>query len=91
MAFLGPSVQLENLGSGAFSTYKKDVMKLKAKTDFLTTESACHIMTSHAAFNMSSITEHSGGSSNKTSEELFYINDASSGAELLINLCHAPI
>lgn len=56
MAFISPLVELENLGD-AFSTYKKDVMKLKAKTDFLTTDSACHIMTKHAAFNMSSITE----------------------------------
>jgi len=55
LAFLGPTVELENLD--AFSTYKKDVMKLKAKTEFLTTDSACHIMTAHAAFNMSSIAD----------------------------------
>lgn len=45
---------------------------MKDKADFLNSESACHINTNLAAFNMSSIASQTGGSNNNTDEELFY-------------------
>ena len=63
---------------------------MKDQADFLNSESACHINTNLAAFNMSSIASQTGGSNNNTDEELFYYK-GDQGGELLMNLCNAPI